>query len=327
MHIKKNMVTKSTFRIALVSAALSAASLTALASDSGAFGQAPTEQQAQAYVSSGNFAEAISAYRAIIKEQPNNATAHFMLGYALHASGDIDNAILAHKKATKMPEVAGLAHYNLGCAYAIKGQTDDAFDALNSSIAMGVRDTAQFKNDGDLKSLRKDERWKPMIESIKLISEAEKAMHFWVGDWDCYSSSNGTLSGKNTLSFRVGKNVIHESWESDGQQYSGESWNVYDRSSNSWKQTWSDSMGNVIYLEAPLSTESSEEYEGLMFEGTNVSPGKETSMLRMHVRPVDDGRVMQTGFSSKDKGKTWKQEYELLYVPSGEPYSPIEADG
>lgn len=281
----------------------------------------PTMQEAQAHVQQGDWASAISAYRAIVKEQPGNGMAQFMLGYALHLSGDLDNAILQHKKAAKMPQVAAMANYNLGCAYALKGEKDDAFRTLAIAIDMGVRDLGQFRNDADLIALRKDERWDPMLDSITNLSDAESALHFWVGEWDCYSTSTGSLSGTNTLSFRVGNKVIHESWTSSGGQFSGESWNVYNRETNVWEQTWVDTSGNRLFITAKCNDET---VEGLMFEGENVAPGAKPQKSRVHVRPVDEGRVMQTGYSSDDGGKTWTQQYEFVYVPRGEAYSQNE---
>ena len=277
----------------------------------------PTMSEAMTHVQQGQWDEAITALRAIIKADPTDAQAQFMLGYALHASGDLDNAILAHKKATKMPGVAAQAYYNLGCAYALKGQTNDAFEALETAIDMGVRDESQFKGDSDLKSLRSDERWKTMLKSIDQLTQAETALHFWVGEWDCYDTTSGKLGGNNTLSFRVGKNVVHESWTSAGGQFSGESWNVYNRNTNEWEQTWVDSAGSRLFITAKCNDES---VEGLLFEGENVVPGSKPKKTRMHVRPIDDGRVMQTGFTSNDNGKTWTQSYEFVYVPKGEDY-------
>ncbi len=277
----------------------------------------PTMNQAMTHVQQGQWDEAIAALKAILKADATNAQAQFMLGYALHASGDLDNAILAHKKATKMPAVAPQAFYNLGCAYALQGKTNDAFEALQTAMDMGVRDTAQFKGDSDLKSLHSDERWSPMLKSIDQLTKAETALHFGVGEWECYSTTNGKLSGTNTLAFRVNKNVIHESWAGIGGQFSGESWNVYNRQTNEWEQTWVDTTGNRLFITAKCNDDS---IDGLMFEGENIAPGSKPQKTRMHVRPIDNGRVMQTGFTSNDNGKTWTQSYEFVYVPKGEDY-------
>lgn len=278
----------------------------------------PTMHQAQALVQQGDWGGAVKALRAIVGEHPANASAQFMLAYALHASGDLEKAVIEHKKAAQMPQVAAMANYNLGCAYALMGQTDDAFETLSKAIDMGVRDLNQFRHDGDLNALRKDERWGPMFDSIARLTEAETAMHFWVGEWDCYSTGTGVLAGTNTLAFRVGDKVVHESWASAGDEFAGESWNVYNRKTNTWEQTWVDSLGSRLFIAAKCNDDS---VEGLMFEGENVIPGTGPVLTRMHVRPAEGGRVLQTGFVSRDDGQTWSQQYELIYVPKGEAYA------
>lgn len=315
------------FRAIVVAAVLSASAATNAANTSFTLDEPPTMQEVGVMLQAQNWADAIPALKAIIKEDSTNGQAQFLLSYALHASGDLDKAILAHKKVIKFPEFAAGGYYNLGCAYALKGNTKDAFKALNSAIEMGVRDEEQFKNDDDLKSIRRDEKWKPMLASIEALNIAETALHFWVGSWDCYDTTTGELAGTNTLAFRVGNSVVHESWTSAGIAYSGESWNIYDRDENTWKQTWIDSAGALIQMQAPLDHEEGDEtYEGLMFEGTNTSPGKKATHVRMHVRETEDGHVIQTGFTSKNRGKTWKQQYEFEYVPTGEEYA-FEEEG
>lgn len=310
------------FRAIVVSAVLSAAAASNAATTRVLLDEPPTMQEVTLLLQSQKWAEAIPGLKAIVKDDSANHEALFLLSYALHASGDLDNAILVHKKVIKIPAYAAGGYYNLGCAYALKGDASDAFKALNSAIEMGVRDVAQFKGDEDLKSIQRDERWKPMLETIETLNKAETALHFWVGSWDCYDTTTGKLAGKNTLEFRVGNSVVHESWTSQDKNYAGESWNIYDRGSNTWKQTWIDSAGSLIQMEAALDHEEGDElYEGLMFEGTNTAPGKKATHVRMHVRATEDGHVIQTGFESKNRGKTWKQQYEFEYVPTGEVYT------
>ncbi len=287
----------------------------------------PTMQEAGQLLQEEKWGEAITALRAIIKDDSDNGEALFMLGYALHASGDLDNAILAHKKATKIPEFAAGAFYNLGCAYALKGNASDAFKALDSAIAMGVREKEQFTEDPDLKGLKSDERWRPMLESIEDLNQAETALHFWVGSWDCYDSSTGKLAGNNTIALRVGTGVVHELWISADKTFTGESWNVYNHDTNEWEQTWVDSTGNLLKIEAPIvPEEGAEEFDGLMFQGKNFSPGKKAVYTRMHIRSGKDGHLLQTGFTSKNRGKRWTQSYEYIYVPAGEAFR-LETDG
>ena len=198
--------------------------------------------------------------REIVAADPSNAQGWFLLGYALHAQGELDEAILMHITATSFPETAPLAYYNLGCAQALRGKTDLAFTALHKAAELGIKNAQQYRGDGDLASLHDDPRWDELLESFapkltaKSKSESKDAkasgvtpdgLHFWVGDWDCYSAKDGKLMGTNSLSFRVDGLVIHEQWESTGGSYMGESWNFFDPIKKAWKQTWVGSGGGV----------------------------------------------------------------------------------
>lgn len=142
-----------------------------------------------------------------------------------------------------------------------------------------------------------------------------RLLHFWVGKWDCYLPS-GKLNGYNELTARVSGNIIHEHWTPVGGGASGESWNYYDTRTGTWRQHWMDPQGRpFVFVGQPRG-------EGILFEGPHLD-GKTTSFLkRMFIRPIGDGRVRQTGTQSNDGGKTWQPNFDLIYVPRGEPFQP-----
>ncbi len=98
--------------------------------------------------------EAITILTRVTKDDPDNGTAWFQLGYALHMTDQIDEAIKADTKAAEFPGTRILALYNLACAYATQGQTTDALRTLNQAYAAGYADTQSIQNDSDLKDLR-----------------------------------------------------------------------------------------------------------------------------------------------------------------------------
>ncbi|MFG0306039.1 MAG: hypothetical protein ACF8Q5_07470 [Phycisphaerales bacterium JB040] len=151
----------------------------------------------------------------------------------------------------------------------------------------------------------------------------ETALHFWAGEWDCYSVSDGRLSGRNVLELRVNGKVLHEAWASEGQDYIGESWNHYDASARVWRQLWVDQQGNVFSGAADASDEQRSPGDGLLFEGEQIKPDGDVTQIRMHVRPVAEGWVRQTGTQLGDNGE-WTPRYDLVYVPEGEPFDPAK---
>ena len=281
----------------------------------------------------------------IVAEDSSSSQGWFLLGYSLHAQGKIDRAIMAHITATAFPDTAPLAYFNLGCAQALKGNPDQAFAALKMAAKLGINNPQQYTGDSDLVSLRKDARWSELLGSMRpnLTAESTKkstkkstasakasdskthasgatptGLHFWVGAWDCYSAKSGKLAGHNTLEFRVKNQVIHEIWDSEGDAYSGESWNFFDPIEKAWRQNWIGNGGDVTQFIADTKSD----VEGVMFVGKAFNPkdGDSYTHHKMHVRPVGYEWVRQTGSASKDDGATWTVEYDLIYVPKGEAF-------
>jgi len=295
--------------------------------------EAPTIQEANNALQSQDYAEVEDICRQIVQEDSSNAQGWFLLGYSLHAQGELDEAILAHITATSFPQTAALAFYNLGCAQALKGNPDQAFMALGKAVELGIGNPQQYQGDTDLVSLREDARWggliksmQPQLSSQPAAKKAPKAagdplasgLHFWVGEWDVYSAKNGKLAGHNILEFRVNKHVIHESWASNGDSYTGESWNHYDTVAKAWKQTWVGSGGDVTVFTADTGSDA----KGVMFVGKAIDPSKDDgyTLHQMHVRPIDGKRVRQTGSESTDDGASWVVKYDLIYVKKGEAF-------
>lgn len=282
----------------------------------------PTMAEAQAFVANNQFDEAADAFGAITEAQPENQQAWFMLGYSLHGAGELDEAIEIHKKveAFNAGQISTIAAYNLGCAHALKGDKDKAFAALGRAVDAGMRTKVQFEGDSDLTSLKEDTRWGELMKRIDGKPTLAQGLHFWVGEWDCYDKQ-GTLNGTNTLAFRVEKKVIHESWVGAGSGgYVGESWNWFDPANLVWKQVWVDRNGAVVeFIGKPKDN-------GILFEGARPQQDGTLAQVRMFVRPVEGGRVQQTGTESTDKGETWQTKYDLTYVPKGEAYAAADAE-
>lgn len=274
----------------------------------------PTMQQAGAALQSDP-AKAAEMFKAICDANPNAGQAWFMQGYALHMAGQIDEAIPVHKKAATFPQIRAAALYNLGCAYALKGDTDQAFETLRLSLDSGQTTLDQLNSDTDLTSLHDDPRWAPLVERLKaaLENSPAQAMHFWVGQWDCYSP-NGQLSGTNHLELVNNNMFIHEQWK-NAQGQEGQSFNYYDIEQGVWRQIWVD-PGRQLEMTAEPTTPGR-----LLFEGVNYDTAGNRSLRRMLVQKLDGGRVLQEGRASTDEGQTWTVAYRLIYMPKGEPFS------
>ena len=69
----------------------------------------------------------------------------------------------------------------------------------------------------------------------------DKTFDFWVGKWDAYWADS--LKGTNKISKILEGQVVEENFSTNDGTFKGNSWSVYDSTSNLWKQTWVDNNG------------------------------------------------------------------------------------
>jgi tetratricopeptide (TPR) repeat protein len=292
--------------------------------NTGAFAQAdssapaavptPTMQQAGAKLQAGQITEAEKMFEAIHIANPKNGQAWLMHGYTVHMQGRHSEALPLHQKAATFPNVRAVALYNVGCVNAIQGRSDEAFDALRLAVDAGKTTAAQLEGDTDLASLHDDERWQELVDRINAAQTSlpATAMHFWVGDWDCYSP-NGSLSGTNKLELINNNMFIHEQW-TNAQGQVGQSFNYYDIEIGKWKQIWVDPTRQLEITADPTTPGR------LLFEGFNYDQAGVKAHRQMLVLDLGDGRVLQEGRASKD-GESWTVTYRLIYMPKGEEFN------
>ncbi|MES2568012.1 MAG: nuclear transport factor 2 family protein [Bacteroidota bacterium] len=135
---------------------------------------------------------------------------------------------------------------------------------------------------------------------------------FWIGDWEVYDLRNNKAGDSRITSILNGC-ILQEEWTSanlqNGIVYSGKSFNTYNAATKQWQQTWVDNTGKT------------NEYLIGKFDNTKIefltSPfpfSKDTmAMRRLTFYNLSDQKVRQHGEISKDKGLSWKTEYDLDY--------------
>ncbi len=276
---------------------------------------APTMQQANSVLQSGDPAKAAEMFKAICDANPQAGQAWFMQGYALHMAGKLDEAMPVHQKAATFPQLRAPALYNIACVHALQGRADEAFQTLRLSLDSGQTTIDQLTGDTDLTSLHDDPRWEPLVERhrVSIENSPAKAMHFWVGQWDCYAP-NGTLSGTNHLELVNNSMFIHEQWK-NAQGQEGQSFNYYDIEQGVWRQIWVDPT-RQLEMTAETTTPGR-----LLFQGENFDTAGNRSLRQMLVQKLEGGRVYQEGRASSDEGQTWTVAYRLIYMPKGEAFN------
>lgn len=85
---------------------------------------------------------AIEYYRRALKAEPDRASTHNRLGYALHAQGHLDEAIRHYRRATELAPDLFIAHKNLASTLTTDGQLEAALDSVNRALALEPDDMA-----------------------------------------------------------------------------------------------------------------------------------------------------------------------------------------
>jgi len=117
--------------------------------------------------SEDSWAEAATHHRAITQKYPQSGRAWFNYGYASLRGGDEAQAIEAFQKAVQLGHRVGTSSYNVACAYALQGNKDAAFEWLKRAKNAGFDLDDYLYDDDDLRSLRRDERFKALAASVE----------------------------------------------------------------------------------------------------------------------------------------------------------------
>ncbi|HHT9119946.1 MAG TPA: TPR end-of-group domain-containing protein [Candidatus Hypogeohydataceae bacterium YC41] len=103
----------------------------------------------------------------ILENNPNYVDCLMYLGNLCTASGRYEKGLKLDQRLVKLKPEDPVAHYNLACSYALLNNVDDAFKALQRAVTLGYKDLEHMQRDGDLDNLRKDSRYKELVEKVK----------------------------------------------------------------------------------------------------------------------------------------------------------------
>ena len=143
---------------------------------------------------------------------------------------------------------------------------------------------------------------------------------FWVGEWDVRptnppaaapgASSTPRKPASNVIQLAHNGCVVIENWD-DGIGGTGQSFNLYDRVSQQWHQTWVDSNGGL------------HKYWGGVKDGNMVLVGEVPlppaarvqgrRTLRVTFIPMGPDKMRQFSESLNSDG-TWTANYDLTYT-------------
>ncbi|HEX6791507.1 MAG TPA: hypothetical protein VF247_09375 [Candidatus Krumholzibacteria bacterium] len=102
-----------------------------------------------------SWSEALSLYRELAAENPDNGYFWSQIGTAQYNLKQYREAIASYERAAAIGFQAGACNYNKACCLALLGEKDAAIDALQLAIRAGLRNREQMlREDKDLDSLR-----------------------------------------------------------------------------------------------------------------------------------------------------------------------------
>lgn len=255
--------------------------------------------------------EAVKAYGEVIKDEPENGRAWYLLGSSLHSLGRYEEAIKAFEKNVAIAKNP-TSMYNIACGYARLKQTDKAFEWLEKSLNNGAAPFVNLEKDNDLENLRTDARFKKITELADrqkrpcMYSAEARQFDFWLGDWDVYNLA-GQKTGTNSVYSFANGCALMENWTS-ALGNDGKSINYFDASTNKWYQHWMGSTGGALRYEGNFKNDA------MRFEGFTIDKEGKKTLQKLTFFKLDENTVRQLAETSNDDGKTWTTTYDFKYV-------------
>lgn len=254
--------------------------------------------------------EAAAAFGEVLKEEPKNGRAWYLMGMSLHSLGKYEQAIAAFEKNVAIAQNPN-AMYNIACGYARLNNSEKAFEWLEKSLNGGAAPFVSLETDDDLANLRKDARFKAMSELAErkkkpcMFSAEARQFDFWLGDWEVFNPA-GQKVGTSAIQMFAGGCGVLENW-TNTVGGDGKSINFYDSASGKWYQYWMGQDGGALRYAGNFSDNA------MRFEGESVANGKKT-LNKLTFFKLDENTVRQLAESSADEGKTWTVNYDFKYV-------------
>ncbi len=131
-----------------------------------------TLAEGQRLLQAGDMAGAATELAAVTQNEPTNAAAWWLHGYALHAQGQFEEALVSHAKAAEFPAIEANASYNAACASARLGEADQALEWLARARTAGFNNRALISTDTDLDSLRALPEFANLVPPLRTGADA-----------------------------------------------------------------------------------------------------------------------------------------------------------
>ncbi len=254
-------------------------------------------------------------YEKLTQAHPETPGLWFRLGTSLQELGQLDRALETYQKALAAGAPPPYAEYSIATVYGQKKELDKAFEHLEKALQAGYNKPEQLSTDPYLASLHSDARFAKLLDqanrNLKPCAYAteNRQFDFWLGEWDVQTTNGAVPAGQSKIEKILADCVILENWQSNGDPYSGKSYNIYNSALKRWEQFWVDNVGGNIFFYGGLK-------DGVMDYSTDELPQPDGTKLKRHLQffPLGAEKVRQFSQGSTDGGKNWKVEYDFTYI-------------
>ncbi len=275
----------------------------------------PSAAEASAAYDAKDWAKSAKLYGVLVKQHPEVPRLWFRLARSEQELGRVDDALQIMEQGLKAGVPPIFAEFALGTIYAQRGDKEKAFEHLQKALDAGYNKPEQFDSDAHLESLRADPRFNKMRQQAEhnlkpcASTPENRQFDFWLGEWDVETTQGGVPAGKSKIELILGDCVVQENWQSDGNPYSGKSYNMYNASLKRWEQYWVDNSGGNIFFFGGWK-------DGVMDYWTDEIPQPAGPPLKRHLQffKINADKVRQFSQGSTDGGKTWTPEYDFTYL-------------
>jgi tetratricopeptide (TPR) repeat protein len=121
----------------------------------------------------GEYDQALAEYQEAHRRNAKDERSLIQAGTSARRAGKMDQAERLMREAIAAKPKIWLPYYNLGCLLAVTQRTDAALDALDDSLAHGLRNAQLLAQDPDWDGLRKLPRFQQIEKKVKAISPAK----------------------------------------------------------------------------------------------------------------------------------------------------------
>jgi len=172
-----------------------------------------------------------------------------------------------------------------------------------------------FEQDTAFEKLRSNPRYQAAITQMKVNAAPCKfpdkhpeyrQFDFWLGEWDVYNQG-GAKAGTSKIDLILGDCVVLENWTGGGGG-EGKSFNKYSPEFKRWEQYWVDAQGSTTFFHGMLEGTS------MVYYAETPQPNGSILKRRLTFFNLGPDKVRQFSQQSKDDGKSWQTEYDLIYI-------------